>query len=271
VRKSKYIGYINGHGSEVVGSFGTKKPSGGYRTAFNIRCICGKEFSAIMQHFLSGATVSCGCVRQAQNLNITGQSFNNLTVLNMLPPVPSDVQKKQRALIKCFCGKDFVSEASAINTGRIRSCGCLVHKSMTLRRCKNSGITPTDKAWNWYFGTYWRGAKYRNLIFSLDMEQFKTICLQDCHYCGLSPSPKNKYRNDKAACQETINASTIYVSGVDRIDSAQGYHLANCVPCCTECNYHKGIYTTTQFQSWIDRINQHNLNKKGPNSEKFGP
>lgn len=252
--RSKYIGHINNHGSEVIDSFSTKNKSGKSVSNFLVKCICGKEFKVIGQHFKSGATVSCGCVRQAQNLNLKGQIVNGLEVLEMLPPVPSDSRKRSRALVKCTCAKEFICVASELKRKRIKSCGCSYQIPMSIRRANNGGPSPQEKTWNWYIGQYKTSAKKRKLDFELNLCKFKELSQKKCYYCGLSPSPRHRYRNDEKVSQETIDKSIIHVNGIDRLDSNLGYIEINCVSCCTECNYHKGKYSIQQFNNWIQRI-----------------
>lgn len=253
--QSKYVGMTNSHGSKVINSFSKKNSSGQYKSFLVVRCVCGNDFNVLTQHFKSGATVSCGCIRKAQNLKLTGQTINNLLVLDMLPPIPSDLSKKQRALVKCHCNNEFTCVASELKRKRVKSCGCLSKHSMSVRRAKNGGPSVNEKAWLWYFKQYATSAKKRKLSFEYNIDSFKTITQKKCYYCGLAPSPKNRYRNDKLAKKETIDQSTIYVNGIDRLNPNKGYISNNCVPCCTECNYHKGRYTLDEFMAWLQRIN----------------
>lgn len=253
---SNYIGYINDYGSVVIAQFNNiiKKKS---RAFFTVKCHCGNEFKVLKQHFLSGATVSCGCTRSAQNLNLTGQVINRLTVINMLPPLPSDSKRRQRALVKCHCGKEFIAIASELKRNRIHSCGCIIHSSMTIRRAKNKGKNPIDQTWDWFFKTYINGAKNRNLCFDLTLDDVKNISQQPCYYCGLAPSPRFRYTKNNKLTDLELNELIIYVNGIDRLDSELGYTKDNCVSCCTECNYHKGVYTENQFNKWIERVYMH--------------
>lgn len=255
--KSRYIGCKNHHGSTIKRSFSKRNISGKSVQHFEVLCACGNTFKVIGQHFKSGATVSCGCIRAAQNLNLTGQIINEIEVLTMLPPVPSDTRKRSRAKVKCFCGNKFICTATELKRKRVYSCGCLSKRSMSARRAKNSGISVEEKAWNWYMKQYINSAKNRKYDFKISKKEFKLICSEMCYYCGSAPSPKNRYRNDRLVTQETIDNSTIYVNGIDRLDSDRGYVAGNCVPCCTECNYHKGKYSLKQFREWINSIVKH--------------
>jgi 5-methylcytosine-specific restriction endonuclease McrA len=49
-------------------------------------------------------------------------------------------------------------------------------------------------------------------------------------------------------------------NGLDRIDSNLGYSVANCVPCCTKCNYAKGNMTLLEFKEWLSKAYNHMFN-----------
>ena len=91
----------------------------------------------------------------------------------------------------------------ADNRDQIRSRGRTYHQS------------PKGK-----FNTYKGSAKHRNLAFDLTMDEFMSFWQADCSYCG----------------------DPISTIGIDRIDSALGYAVGNCVPCCTRCNVIKMDY-----------------------------
>lgn len=63
-------------------------------------------------------------------------------------------------------------------------------------------------------------AKTRGLSFDLTFDEFKTLRKNPCHYCG-------------GALPETTG-------GLDRIDNSIGYEHGNVLPCCKDCNFHRG-------------------------------
>jgi hypothetical protein len=65
------------------------------------------------------------------------------------------------------------------------------------------------------YATYKSSAKVRGHVFEIDFEFFCMLLEDRCFYC-----------------KETAG-------GVDRYDNAIGYTRANCVPCCSQCNYEK--------------------------------
>lgn len=88
-----------------------------------------------------------------------------------------------------------------------------------------------------YFLTYIKCAKIRNIGFELSKEDFETLVLQSCYYCGESKEGE--------------------VIGVDRLDSLMKYTIINCVPCCKTCNFMKGTLSKTTFIAQAHKIADH--------------
>ena len=71
------------------------------------------------------------------------------------------------------------------------------------------------------YSTYISNAKKRDLIFTLNLDQFVELVSKACNYCG--DAEKDGYG-----------------IGLDRIDSDLGYFINNVVPSCWPCNKWKG-------------------------------
>ena len=84
--------------------------------------------------------------------------------------------------------------------------------------CKECYRTKKSKPKNKFY-EYRRGARVRNISFSITFKYFSKILLEPCFYCGI-------YVKDRM--------------GVDRVDNAIGYEQFNCKPCCWDCNRVKG-------------------------------
>ena len=69
-------------------------------------------------------------------------------------------------------------------------------------------------------------AKARDIAFSLSFEEFLSLKMSPCEYCGIGP---------KEAVEKYGRSS-----GIDRRDNDRGYITENCVPCCQRCNTSKG-------------------------------
>lgn len=85
--------------------------------------------------------------------------------------------------------------------------------------------------------SYWRGAKTRNINWSLTPEEFQSFWGQPCFYCN--------------AEIETI--------GLDRINNTEGYCISNLRTCCTRCNQMKSNSPSDDFLKHIERIYNHSV------------
>ena len=72
-----------------------------------------------------------------------------------------------------------------------------------------------------------RSAKRRGKDFNLTFQEYKELLSDPCYYC------ENK-----------LGQPAVTGIGLDRVDSSQGYHYDNCVPCCTICNKIKNDFLT---------------------------
>lgn len=75
------------------------------------------------------------------------------------------------------------------------------------------------------------GAVKRELILTVNFEEFKTIVVQPCVYCG--------------------HFALDSYNGIDRFDNSKGYISTNVKPCCTMCNMMKSGQIIEEF---IDKV-----------------
>jgi hypothetical protein len=80
--------------------------------------------------------------------------------------------------------------------------------------------------------SYKNGAKKRGVHFPLTLEEYLTISILPCYYCGSS-----KVRN-----------------GIDRKDNSIGYMVENSVSCCSKCNLMKRDYSVRAFLGHVKQI-----------------
>lgn len=200
-------------------------------------CECGNIVNIPRRFLLSGHTKSCGCyqrqVMSERSLkDLTNMKFGRLLVIRRHG---SDRFKQATWMCKCDCGADKVVSTHHLLDGHTKSCGCL--KKDMMRKPHN------EASINCLYGTYRRSAKARELIFSLDKDEFKDLIFGNCHYCGLPPMRKQN---------KEFYGSILY-NGIDRIDNDLGYVTGNVVSCCAQCNRAKLNYTVDEFKSWIKR------------------
>jgi hypothetical protein len=90
---------------------------------------------------------------------------------------------------------------------------------------------------NIIYNSYRLAAINRNYTFNLTLEQFETLKLGSCYYCGSVPNITNS---------ETC--------GIDRKINHIGYEINNCVSCCSTCNIMKSILNDNEFIEHIGKI-----------------
>ena len=83
-----------------------------------------KEINAAIRK--RGAWICVGCAQKQRRLDLVGERFGRLVVLEMLDP---DKHQKTTARCVCDCGRLHIAEASSIKRGTVKSCGCLLSES----------------------------------------------------------------------------------------------------------------------------------------------
>ena len=105
------------------------------------RCDCGNEIVVRQSALRNGNTKSCGCLRRelasAIQIDLTGQRFGRLTVLDEAKPVHSSGNLLRCWRCRCDCGNELIVRQSSLRNGNTKSCGCL-------QRDMAAGGTRTD-------------------------------------------------------------------------------------------------------------------------------
>lgn len=94
------------------------------------QCDCGNQKIIDKKGLVSGRVQSCGCLRakrvsEAITIDLTGQRFGRLTVLEKVDynDTPQKCEAKWRC--KCDCGNIVEVRGTSLRKGATRSCGCL--------------------------------------------------------------------------------------------------------------------------------------------------
>lgn len=112
---------------------------------------------------------------------------------------------------------------------------------------------------NSIYNHYKSSANRRKIDFNLSKDEFEKLIDQSCYYCGESQTSKQS-KNGQSEIRFTY-------TGIDRINSSNGYTIDNCVPCCKTCNMAKNSMTQEEFYSWVRRVYEHISTKtKAPSS-----
>jgi hypothetical protein len=164
-----------------------------------------------------------------------GTRFGKLVVRSR---VTEGRNRDSKYLCDCDCGRSSTPTGTSLKTGNSKGCGI----------CYKLNYCVPDSALSRAYRTYKRGANKKEVSFQLTFPEFVFLTKQSCSYCGAAPSV-NSYSEDAKV--------KVPMNGVDRVDSAQGYSLINCVPCCTTCNLAKLDTNVVEFMAWIQRVHAH--------------
>lgn len=105
-----------------------------------------------------------------------------------------------------------------------------------------------EVAFNQVFMEYRLNARYRKVPFELTKEEFRSLVVSPCHYCGDTPSRERKHRG-----------AIFKFNGIDRIKNELGYVPGNVVPACRTDNFMKGNLSREDFLAAVRRIASHIL------------
>lgn len=172
-------------------------------------------------------------------VNYLGQRFGKLLVVDLLEKKYHD--RYALWLCKCDCSKWRIVRSANIRDG-MNQCGCVRPYN---RKKPLKSYTEEDK-WQREIESMIYSAKQRNIQFCLDVESVKSMMLSNCHYCDERP---------------TIKTSGLYRNGIDRLNVDEGYTDSNVVPCCSTCNYAKGVSTEPEFLEHVSKIYKFRVEK----------
>ena len=101
-------------------------PKGIHMIQWLCKCDCGKEKVFTTSSLKSGEVKSCGCKHYNRLIDLTGQRFGRLTVMERAEDYVSPKGRHiPRWLCKCDCGKEKVINSESLKSGKTKSCGCL--------------------------------------------------------------------------------------------------------------------------------------------------
>ncbi len=181
----------------------------------------------------------------ARVIDESGNRYGRLTVVARSK---LNSEGRQLWLCQCDCGQQCEVQSKCLRrkTTPTRSCGCyrkedsLARILVTHQKFRKNSLE--ESSWKRLYKAHVRNARQRN-IDPLDYASWKIQSAASCYYCSRHP-PLRTY----------AHGSDIYANGVDRIDSSKGYEIANCVPCCEQCNKGKMEYSQQEFFDMCLRV-----------------
>lgn len=237
----------NVYGMLTVVSRGNNDIHGSVR--WNCKCECGNTKLVVGNSLKThNGTRSCGCLSKTHFNDLTGKTFNELTIKRHIGK-----NKTNNNIYECVCScnNTIIAEGSDVKVGKIRSCGCLRFKKAQLNCLKN----PFDRIKKQIYNSYLGKCKKRNLPFLLSEEEFKSLLDKNCYYCGSEPINSSVVRN-------AITGDLNYrYNGVDRKINDLGYTKENAVTCCKICNMSKQSLNEEYFLEWIAKIYRYQFEK----------
>lgn len=146
-----------------------------------------------------------------------GDRFGSWTVV--FPDVARTLGNSRMSLVRCDCGNETVTRNAALRNGKSTKCkSCRYKAHSKLMKVEGS-------EWNTFLYRYQSNAARRDIEFCLTMDEFMSLCRQDCYYCGANPRKR------------VLSPSKVVIAnGIDRADSSKDYTVENCLPCCDVCN-----------------------------------
>lgn len=178
----------------------------------------------------------------SQRADLTGSRFGRLQIVECLGLAGAGYRWWG---CLCDCGVRVAVRSRELKRGHTQSCGCL-NREMASARGGLNALAYGKASANELLGSYKKSARDRHFEWHLSDTQFFKLVTSDCSYCGVKP---NKFRKPNKG----VNGGFWY-TGVDRLNSRQGYEVDNCTACCWDCNRAKGILSVESFREWISRL-----------------
>lgn len=201
-------------------------------------CSCGNTKWVPTFQLTNGIVKTCGADIHKQSIKI-GERFGKLVVKSVYRD-----NKNRRYMAECACDCGSIKANASfknLQRGSTTHCGCSPDNS-------NRGLSEGIACRNALIASYKHNAKKRKLPFLLTEKECIKLFEGDCYFCGQPPSEILTRKNAKGSYK---------YSGIDRINSDEGYILGNVASCCTACNYLKVNRTNASFIGHIKRIYTH--------------
>jgi hypothetical protein len=189
----------------------------GYEFLWECKCDCGNTTTGSIYPVLKGKKKSCGCQNPNKFQDLTGKTFDKLTVISF--DRKETTPKGYRYYYwncQCDCGNTTSVERGHLLKGKIRSCGCLHHRQGN----EHPSFTGYGEIWGGYFSSIKSGAndkRARKIEFNLTIEYLWELFLKQNRKCSLTG---RELSFDKRG---TYNQT----ASLDRIDSSKGYVKGN--------------------------------------------
>lgn len=182
-------------------------------------CDCGEVTELELSRVVSGYIKSCGCSKeQSYKKLVTTKVGDTFTRLKVLEIYSGTAKNGTSALCRCDCGNTKITTLRSLKRGDTKSCGCL--NLETRMRIGKESFRGYEQIHLKFFNDYRNGAKRRNIIFDIKIEDVWNLYIKQDKKCKLS----NLDIHFNAFGHGTSSNKTV---SLDRIDSSKNYTLDN--------------------------------------------
>lgn len=184
-----------------------------------------------------------------RKVNILGQRFGLLTVVEQRPPTPVG---HSTWLCRCDCGKEVIRTSTSMKRSQFSSCGCWHREGVENPLYRGVG----EISGNWFWSVVHRAASGRKSRSSLerkidiDIQFIWDLFLKQDRKCALSGIVLTFPKSSK---KEHMKSST---ASLDRINSSKGYTKDNVQWVHKDINRMKNIYSQEHFINMCKAVSE---------------
>lgn len=186
--------------------------------SWELLCECGEKIIRDYGDLREGS--SCGkteCISGFKN--IAGQKFGKLTAIKF-----THIDNGAHWDFECSCGNQVNLFAQNVILQRTQSCGCL--------KKDNQYVSILSRIYSGHV----HGCIKRKIENFLSREEYLSIALNPCHYCGEFDIKRN-----------FTTKAFLKINGIDRKNNEKFYKIENSLPCCIAHNKMKGSLPYNDF------------------------
>lgn len=156
---------------------------------------------------LKGRWACAICMAGHNKLNLIGQKFGRLLVIESIPAIA----QKSAWLCRCDCGTEKVCTSASLKTGHTKSCGCLLDEKRSLNT-RTHGMSNTREYRTWL--------AIANRCMNPNQDNFQDYGGRGISRCERWSTFENFY-SDMGPCPEGFS--------IERIDRDGNYEPGNCI------------------------------------------
>jgi len=150
-----------------------------------------------------------------------GETYFKLTINEIFEKDSvNDIRNRKRKYVKCSCecGGTKITRLDAVVGGKIKSCGCMCKRRECMDGNNNPAFKGINEIPNCWLSRFKDGAKRRNLIWNITIEQVYELLQKQDFKCALT---------DELLYFGRIRVHLETNASIDRIDSNKGYEIDN--------------------------------------------